>query len=338
MTTHRSWKLLPLAFLFALGVLALLPGGAARPLPVGAAFANCGTSGNSITVIIRDSSTGDPIEVTGAVVLFNPDTQDGDGTDPVTDSTSASAEDTNTDTGIIGQNNVCNTTAGSVYIITLQSLPAGLFCTIVDGTETVTVPEGANPTVNLVVSGCTTTPTPTATTSVTPTTTATATPTATGTPTGPSQATVSAAPTSLGCSGSSFITAVFRDAAGNPVANGTAVSVSANIGSVNPAQATTNGGSVLVLYSAPATSGGTATITATAGGISGSVNVTVNCSPAQPTAAPAPTQPPASGGTIVPPATGDAGLAGGEAWRLYSGIALIAVSLLGALAVVRRRV
>jgi hypothetical protein len=96
-----------------------------------------------------------------------------------------------------------------------------------------------------------------------------------------------------------------------------------------------------VLYTAPASQSGTATITATAGGRSGSTTVQVNCSPAQPTAvpqqpAPVPTQ---STGGITPPSTGDAGLAEQSGASAYAGIAVVIAisSLLGAFVASRLR-
>ena len=99
------------------------------------------------------------------------------------------------------------------------------------------------------------------------------------------------------------------------------------------------------VYTAPTNLGGTVTITATSGSISGSANVTVNCGqPAAPATAPAAPQPtisaPRTGtgtSSITPPNTGDAGLAGAMAWQGYAGIGLIVVSLVSAFALVRPR-
>jgi hypothetical protein len=171
----------------------------------------------------------------------------------------------------------------------------------------------------------------------TPTATgATSTPVATSTPSsGPaSQISVSAAPTSVGCNGSSFVTVLVRSQSGVNVANGTVVTVSANIGSVSPGTAQTNNGGILVVYTAPASQGGTATITATSGAVSGTTQIQLSCTSA-PTAVP--TQPPPPVATIAPPRTGDAGLADDTPWTTYAGIILIAGSVLGAYAVVRKR-
>jgi hypothetical protein len=148
--------------------------------------------------------------------------------------------------------------------------------------------------------------------------------------------TASAAPTSVGCSGSSFVTIVVKGAGGANVADGTAVNITTNIGTVSPAQATTSGGGVLTIFTGPANSGGTATITATSGSITGSTQVAVNCSQAQATTAP---PPPATGGSVVvPPSTGDAGLLqDGSGWIAYAGAALLAGGLLGGFALIRRR-
>lgn len=317
--------------MFALGVFALLPGGSNNPVKPGIAEAafDCTTT-HRIRVIIRNDDTGANLTLGGSRVRISPDPQNatGGGTRTYVDNGS---NDPNPAAGVIDEPDACRATESSSYTLTLLEVPQG--CSIVgSGVETLQ-DVTANRQVTFHVEDCDLTPTPTPTT----TATVTPTPTATSTPAAPSQATVSAAPTSLNCNGSSFITAVFRDAAGNPVPNGTQVTITANIGSVSPSTASTNGGSVLVLYTAPATSGGTATITATAGGVSGTATITVNCVQATNTPVPpTPTSPPA-GGVIVPPATGDGGLAAGGPARLYGGIALIALSLLGALAVLRPR-
>jgi hypothetical protein len=132
------------------------------------------------------------------------------------------------------------------------------------------------------------------------------------------------------------VTVLVRTSGGQNVPNGTTVTVSANIGSVSPTSATTNNGGILVVYTAPASQGGTATITATSGSVSGTTQIQLNCTTA-PTAVP--TQPPAptAVATIAPPRTGDGGLVEDAAWTTYAGILLIAGSVLGAFAVVRKR-
>ncbi|MPZ50403.1 MAG: hypothetical protein GEU75_14070 [Dehalococcoidia bacterium] len=150
-----------------------------------------------------------------------------------------------------------------------------------------------------------------------------------------STVTISAGPNSVNCSGSSFITIVVKDAQGNNVADGTAVSVSTNLGSVNPGNATTQGGGVLILYTGPSNQGGSATITASAGGITNTTSVAVECS--QEPAPTNPPPPPAGGSGIQPPNTGDAGLADNGSSFGYAGLAFIASVLLGTIAFARVR-
>jgi adhesin/invasin len=134
-------------------------------------------------------------------------------------------------------------------------------------------------------------------------------------------------------SGSSFVTIVVKDSGGANVADGTAVTISTNLGSVSPTTATTVQGGVLVLYTSPSNQGGTATVTATAGGVTGTTNITVTCTPPA-TQAP----PPTTGGGIVPPSTGDAGLVNnGSSSAGYVSIVLAAGLLFGALAYARVR-
>jgi hypothetical protein len=333
-----AWKLAPFAALFALGVLALLPGGATRPTAVNAAF-DCDATGETLLVEIRDEDN-DLITASGAVIGFSPDALDsGDSQQNVTDGSNADSDNT---TGQIGQSDACTTSGTDEYTVELVSLPSSLDCDIVtDVVSDITLPEGAGTrTVVLRVENCvsgTATPTVTAT-STTPTATVTTTP---GTA---SSITVSAAPSTASCNGSSFVTVVVKTSGGSNVADGTSVTVTTNSGSVSPGTATTSGGGILTIFTAPAT-GGTAKITATSGGATGSADVAVNCGPAATaTTAPPPPIPTAStgggGGVISPPNTGDAGLSDtdkGIAWTTVVGILLIAGSLAGGLTVARRR-
>jgi hypothetical protein len=167
----------------------------------------------------------------------------------------------------------------------------------------------------------------------TPTTTATATATVVATPQVGS-ITGSATPNSIGCSGSAFITFIVRNAGGQPV-GGAAVQVSASIGSVSPTSATSlaSDGGVLVVFTAPANQGGTATITATSGGVSGSTQVAVNCAQATATSVPPTAVPPTAVPPVVqPPATGDAGLAESSNGSMIAGLALLGAALSGAAA------
>jgi hypothetical protein len=154
----------------------------------------------------------------------------------------------------------------------------------------------------------------------------------------PDTVTVSAAPNAVNCNSISFISIVVRDAGGQGVEDGTPITVATNIGSLNQTstQTTGGGGGATVIFTAPANSGGTATVTATSGGKSGNATIQVNCAAA--TAVPPTVVPTAVPGTVTPPSTGDAGLAdSGSSRQTTAGALLIAGSLLGGLAIVRRR-
>ena len=147
--------------------------------------------------------------------------------------------------------------------------------------------------------------------------------------------TASAAPSSVVCSGSSFVIIVVKTASGQNVADGTAVSISTNIGQLSPTSAMTSGGGVLTIFTASSNQGGTATITASAAGKMGTALITVDCA-TQPTPAPTATPLPP---IIQPPSTGDAGLvAQGTDWRAFGGLLLIATSLWGSIVLAGRRV
>ena len=158
-----------------------------------------------------------------------------------------------------------------------------------------------------------------------------------------SSITVAASPTSVSCNGTAFVTVTVRNAAGGYVADGTSVTLTASMGSLSPTTATTLGGGVLAVFTAPGNQSGTATIQAAAAGTAtGNASITVACQSNTPTPAAPPTifVPPAqqSPGTIAPPNTGDAGLADDNGWRTYAGIAMIIVSVMASAAVVRARV
>jgi hypothetical protein len=336
-----AWKLAPLAALLAFGVLALLPGGPTRPISVSAYDCASGNTG-TLRVDIIDDNTNERVTIAGAVVTFSPDTQDAEGTDNVTDD--SSEDSANTTTGRVLQNDTCSTAAGENYTVTLASLPDVLddACDVVDSSDSGSVTEDQTTTLELIVS-CSAIATPTSTT---PTATATSTtPTATVTTTaGPAASlTVSAAPSTVNCGGSSFVTVVVKNAQGGNVADGTSVSVTTNSGTVSPGSATTSGGGILTIFTAPS-AGGTAKITATSGSATGSADITVNCGPAATatTAAPppVPTVSTGGGGVITPPSTGDAGLTesdGGIAWSSIAAGLLIVSSLVGGLVLARRR-
>jgi hypothetical protein len=163
----------------------------------------------------------------------------------------------------------------------------------------------------------------------------TVTPTATGTVT-VAQLTVSIAPSTLSCNGSAFVTVVARNSAGQVVAAGP-VTLATNLGTISPTSATDQGAGVLAVLTAPAAQGGTATVSVSAGGQTGTATAQVNCAQATavpPTAVP-PTQVPATG--IIPPSTGDAGLAGDGGWRSGVAFGLLGLALSGALALAWKR-
>jgi hypothetical protein len=173
---------------------------------------------------------------------------------------------------------------------------------------------------------------------VTPTVTVTTTPAAAATVTGSSN------PTSVACGGTSIISFTVKNAAGNAVPTNTAITFTTTLGTLSPTTGTTaSDGSVFVFFTAPSNQGGSATITATASNnAKGTATVQVNCGQAQATATSTTSPPPTVAATstpapIKPPSTGDAGLDQGRGWTSYAGIALIAVSIIGALALVRAR-
>lgn len=174
---------------------------------------------------------------------------------------------------------------------------------------------------------------------------ATATPTGTATVAAGDAATVttSASPKSISCSGTSIVTIQVRDEEGDPVPPGTTVEITTTLGTVSPSsgQTTDASGNAFVFLTAPATQGGTATVTAESGDAEGSTTVTINCgSTPTATTAPPPTVRPGGGGVISPPNTGSAGLAGGSAstsWLAFAGIGLLAAAAIGAVGVAKVR-
>jgi hypothetical protein len=150
-----------------------------------------------------------------------------------------------------------------------------------------------------------------------------------------SSVTVSAAPASVTCANPSTITVTVKDQAGNLVATGTSVTVSASTGTVSPNVVSTSGGYATTTYMAPNNSNGTATVTATSGTGTGYATVSFTCTGTSAPSAPAPVYPPAypdytSGPiTILPPNTGDAGLAAQAGTTTGAGAALVALSVIG---------
>ena len=122
----------------------------------------------------------------------------------------------------------------------------------------------------------------------------------------------------LTCGETTTIAVAVRSANNLPVAEGTSVTFSTNLGTLSSTSATTQAGLTSVTLNAGNTSG-TAEVKATAGGASGSRQVNISCgagttsaplsAPSVPLSSPPP-PPPAgtSSFTITPPSTGDAGL------------------------------
>ena len=313
-----TWKLLSIGTLLAVGLLLLLPGGPGGPRPAYAYDCTAGNTG-TLRVDIIDDDTTDEIVVAGAVVQFNPDTQDAIGVDNVTDN-GAAGEDDSTIVGRIVQNNTCSTEAAEVYTATLISLPAALTdCAVVDADDSGAVPEDVTTIFEIHVD-CegVAMPTPTA---------------------GPATAiTVEASFPNLLCSSFNLIIVTVEEADGAPK-QGAAVELTATLGTLERSLLTTNSnGQATTFYQAPAAGGGTVTITARVVGttLSDTTTFIVNCG-----AAPTPTKPPTT--TAQPatglggPSTGDGGLAdGGAAWPLYAGLLAFAV-LLGSVAARRLR-
>jgi hypothetical protein len=124
---------------------------------------------------------------------------------------------------------------------------------------------------------------------------------------------VSASPASLNCGSASSISVVVRDANGNPVPDGTSVSLSASMGTLAPATGVTTGGGYMTSTFTSASSDGAATITASSGGASGTATVSVSCAGSTagiPSYSPPPVYAPPPSTIILPPNTGDAGLVG----------------------------
>lgn len=178
--------------------------------------------------------------------------------------------------------------------------------------------------------GATTTPTATPTVTGTP---ATATPTVTTTPSGDTL-TLSAVQPNTACGQPVFLFATLKNQAGAAIAGATVTfSASGGAGSFNPVSAVTvTDGVASSTWNPPTTGTQTVTITATSGGKQATANVPVNCAAATATSTPAPSSP------ITPPSTGEAGIASGQSWSLYAGIAaLVAVVFSGALVLARRK-
>ncbi len=264
----RTWKLLSLAAIAAALCLYLLPAGPTAPSTASAE--DC-TLDNTGTLIIKifDVSTDELLDDSGTQVLVKPDPRDFVLDDIVTDTALSDAntsQDKDSDPGIIRIEEACSTEGSQSYSVKLWALPAPLEeCTFEADTDSTKLAAGETEELKLAVDCTGVGPTPT----VTPTVTV-----------GPAATVITnTSPLAVSCNGTSVVSVTVKDAAGNPVQTGTAVTISTTLGSVSPSSGFVTGsnGSVFAFFTAPATSGGTATITATAGSISGTASVVVNC-------------------------------------------------------------
>jgi hypothetical protein len=209
---------------------------------------NCGND-HRLRVDLIDDETGDLLAFPGTTVELDPDPIDGAGTRDYVDN---GANDDNPAVGRIDEDDACEVTGTgtgpTAYAVQVEELPdddcelnsADSQSTTLTGNSSVTFP----------VEDCD--------------------------PAGVSGIAVAASATSVGCSGTSTITATLTPSNGT-VPDGTEVTFSTNAGSVNPTTATTTSNAASTTFTAPASSGGSATITATSMGVSGSTTVTVNC-------------------------------------------------------------
>ena len=322
----HGWKLLPLAAVFALGLVIALPGGGARP-EVASAALNCDVR-YIMDIEIIDLDTDARITATGSVVRISPDPQDNVDSRDYVDN--ADNDDSSTP-GRVRESQACSATAND-YTITLHSLPATLDCDIIIGSQvtSLTGSNTANPVVLFVESCSAVTPTATTTVTATP---------------GPAKTvTVNSSQPTLGCTNTSIVTVELKDAAGASVGAGVPVTITASpSGSVSPSSGltTANDGSVFVFYTSAANQGGLITITATAGDASGTTTITVNCgvtataTTAAPTSTTAP-PPTLAAGNIQPPSTGDAGSAQHSSGQTYVGVAMVFAALCGVVMLLRK--
>jgi hypothetical protein len=149
-----------------------------------------------------------------------------------------------------------------------------------------------------------------------------------------SNLTVSASPASTTCASTSSISIAVKDAAGNMAPDGTSVTVSASTGTISPNVVSTSGGNASTTFSAPGSSNGTATVTATSGQGTGYATVAFSCtggstSPASPVYPPTDYPIYTGPAVIMPPNTGDAGLADNARTSSYAGLALVTLSVIG---------
>jgi hypothetical protein len=125
----------------------------------------------------------------------------------------------------------------------------------------------------------------------------------------PGVVTLTASAPRIHCGGTVFVAATVKDVTGNFAPDGMPIEFIANMGTVNPARAVTDGGRLNVRYTAPSNAG-IATITAAGGAAFGKIDITVDCpvAPGAPGAAPPQVVCIGEGICIIPPSTGNGGL------------------------------
>ncbi len=302
----HTWKLLPLAVLFALGAFMLVLGSGPKPEIASANITDVDLVGDVLTVQ-ADADSGD-LTIELSSIESDTDTEM-----EITDCNGC-IEEGDFDSEFLTVDTTDADYDGFVEVtldISCPNDPDNIRITVTDddGEEEVTF--RCEP-------------------SVTPTPTKTVGPAAT--------INITSSNVNLGCGATSIVTITVLDEEGDPAAPGTLVQIVADKGNVSPASGqTTADGSVFVFYTAPSDSGGEATITAAAGSAIGTTTIDIDCNTA-PTQAPPPTTAPPTNGGIQPPNTGDAGLrTSGNTWQAYAGIALVMAATIGTLAVVRPR-
>ena len=137
----------------------------------------------------------------------------------------------------------------------------------------------------------------------------------------PNSVVLTASATTQACGLRIVVIATVKDRGGN-LLEGVSVIFTATRGTFTTQVGTTSSGRLVTVYTLPNTGSALITITATAGGVVGTLPIQVNCAVATPTVtATTLTSPPSIRPPIIrPPSTGDAGLAGtsGSSWTLLA--------------------
>lgn len=303
----RSWKLLVISTLVAVAGAWLLGSPPARP-PVALAEDCSEDARGSLVIRIFDTATDAQLSIGGTTVLVKPDPRDFDLDYLLTDtdiSDAGALVDQDQDAGIIRFDGACATTGNETYLATVYELPPGMGkCEVVASSDEVKLDEGGEAELELVVDcteawiemGVVPAPTPTATPTL-----------------GPDSLALTASTSSLACGGTALLAVEVRDSAGAAKANAP-VTVVTSLGSITPASGhvTNANGLVTMTFMAPPSSSGTATIAATSGGLSDTVQIAVTCGTQSGAAQPGGTVVQTTGGDsiITPPSTGSGGLLG----------------------------